>query len=567
MAKMYPQHFDPKTASHAERDLFETFRTALPNDYFVFHSACFQLPTRMGNVRDGEADFLVVHPQKGVLVIEVKGGEIIHHRKSGEWISIDRGGQRHVIKDPLNQAKTALYCFKDLWDLVTRNAKMPIFGHAVAFPDTTVPANADLGPDMRRALVMDKADAARPSEWLDAAYAYYLGTADESMFNADIKHVQAFLKQFGGTRRLRPAMWGDIQHEKNEMAELTEQQFLALDMLGRRRRAVVSGCAGSGKTMLAVEKASRLAEAGHRVLLTCYNKSLASFLRHRLGEVEGLTVTHFHELAHDLAKTAGTLPETPDYGSGRFYDEILPEAFASAIDRLPDTRFDALVVDEAQDFSDTWWVPLTELLNDPENDSFYVFYDRQQQLYGKELNLPIDDEPFMLSRNCRNTEPIHRVVMRFGGEWTDLARSSGASGRPVEVCPYAPEDDLATLAGEWVEKIVDQEQVPVERIVLLSPYARSSGKSLLSKQEKIGRFRLTESDEPAPDELRFSTVHGFKGCESDVIVLVEADRWRAGSSRDALLYVACSRARHHLVVLLPEGKAGGLRQALTGGGR
>jgi hypothetical protein len=567
MAKMYPQTLDRDTQSQAERDLFETMRLVLPDDHFVFHSACFQLPSHRGPIRDGEADFFIVHPKKGMLVLEVKGGEIIHNRKQGEWTSIARNGKRHSIKSPFNQAKTAMYRFREMWRAVTNNAPDPIFGHSVAFPDTTVPQDASMGPDVPRAIIMDKVDTARLVQWFDEVFAYYRGANTTRPYQPDPNQLRKFLLQFGGTRHFRPAMWGDIQHEKAEMAELTEQQFLVLDALGRRRRALVSGCAGSGKTMLAVEKAARLASAGHRVLLTCYNKSLASFLRDRLGDVAGLSVSHFHELAHDLAKTAGTLPIDPDYNSGKFFDEVLPEAMSQAIAANPDMRFDAIVVDEAQDFSDTWWLPLMELLEDLDEDTFYIFYDRHQQLYGRQLSLPLAEEPFILSTNCRNTLPIHSAVMRFGGEWTDLARSKGASGRPVAVHQYPEGASLEDVTGELVASIVDKEQVPLERIVLLSPFSRASGKSLLAGHEKIGRFPLTESDQPEPDQLRFSTLHGYKGCEADVVVLVEADRLKPGLSRDALMYVAASRARHHLAAVFPKGEAADLRQALAAGGR
>ncbi len=566
MARMYPQSPALDTTSQAELALFESIAAGLSDEHYVFHSACFQLPSRLGPIRDGEADFLVVHPERGVLVLEVKGGQIVHNRKRGEWISIARGGERHVIKDPLNQAKTAMYRFRELWDSVTNTAPTPIFGHAVAFPDTSIPPDAQAGPDLPRAILMDQGDAARPADWFESAYAYYRGQG-QAPPPPSADHLRAFLRQLGGTRHFRPAMWGSIQQEKARMARLTEQQFLLLDALGRRRRALVAGCAGSGKTMLAVEKAARLAEAGHRTLLTCYNKALARFLRQRLGPRDNLTVQHFHELAHELATRAGTLPERPDYGSGNFYDEVLPEALLSAIAAQPETRYDAIVVDEGQDFSETWWVPLSELLEHPDEDIFYIFYDQHQQLYGRQTLLPLEGEPFLLSANCRNTRPIHRLVMRFGGDWAELARSVGADGRPVVVEDYGPTtaEALAETAGKVVEQLVDREQVPVEHIVLLSPFARTSGKSLLAGIDRIGRFPLTESDAGPEGCLRFSTIHGFKGCEADVALLIEADRWKPGKGRDALLYVACSRARHHLVVLLPEGQAGELRQALRAG--
>jgi len=48
-------------------------------------------------------------------------------------------------------------------------------------------------------------------------------------------------------------------------------------------------------------------------------------------------------------------------------------------------------------------------------------------------------------------------------------------------------------------------------------------------------------------------IHAFKACDADAVILLEADKWPDERNRDTLLYVATSRARQHLVVVLGEG--------------
>lgn len=77
MARMYPNRLRSSTQSHAEKVLYEAFRTKLPNSYSVFHSVSWLLRERRGSPRDGEADFVIAHPTEGLLIIEVKGGRSV----------------------------------------------------------------------------------------------------------------------------------------------------------------------------------------------------------------------------------------------------------------------------------------------------------------------------------------------------------------------------------------------------------------------------------------------------------------------------------------------------------
>ena len=166
--------------------------------------------------------------------------------------------------------------------------------------------------------------------------------------------------------------------EKGEFIRLTRQQYLILEVLNRQRRAAICGCAGSGKTMLAAEKATRLAHQGFRVLLTCFNKDLAADLRRRLNPSPNLFIAHFYDLGYRLAKRANVLPVSED--DEKFFSRQLPEALMEAADAL-EVSYHAIVVDEGQDFRDSWWLPLQMLLRDPDNGILYIFFDDNQRLY------------------------------------------------------------------------------------------------------------------------------------------------------------------------------------------
>jgi len=104
MALMYPTSLPDDVASAAERRLFRLFQAQLPDDFVVLHSVKWLVRERRFD-RDGEADFLIVHPDLGILVLEVKGGGVRVDDQSGTWSTVDRHGEEHVLKrSPFDQA-------------------------------------------------------------------------------------------------------------------------------------------------------------------------------------------------------------------------------------------------------------------------------------------------------------------------------------------------------------------------------------------------------------------------------------------------------------------------------
>jgi hypothetical protein len=140
VAKLYPEHLpesiltDPKR--NAEKKVFEAL-SGLESSFIVFYSVAWQA-RKDGYTRDGEADFVIAHPDYGVLVLEVKGGGVAYDATTGQWITTDRYGESFVI-DPVEQARKSHYTLldklKDLpeWD----SSRFLTIGHAVCFPDVT----------------------------------------------------------------------------------------------------------------------------------------------------------------------------------------------------------------------------------------------------------------------------------------------------------------------------------------------------------------------------------------------------------------------------------------------
>lgn len=543
MARMYPGVINPNTESAAERQLYAAFRDSLDDDYVVFHSVAWQSPARDGRTRDGEADFVIAHPRHGILVIEAKGGIIRHDPQSGLWASVDTGNVVHPIHDPFNQAKTSKYVLRDQLAAMLGGQRAFTIGHAVAFPNVMASASL-LGLDRPRDIVLDASDVADVAGWVRRALDYWRGSASRKDTAPGQAAVTELLRLLGKAWELRPALWGEFIQENQRLIQLTEQQFMILDLLNRQRRAAICGCAGSGKTMLAVEKATRLAAQGFRVLLACFNKSLAHDLRNQLKTQSNLDILHFHELAAGIAKQGGTLPRMADEAA--YFREDLPTAMFEALAVVPN-RYDAVIVDEGQDFEESWWTPLELLLHDSESGIFYIFYDDNQRIYVEQNAFPMKQEPYHLTVNCRNTQHIHRQVLRFyQGEVQPTAL--GPIGRPVEIVRYGAPGQVHTAVMKLLHRLAIDERVPTDELLVMTPL--SPEKSGL-QYKTPGRVTLADRLPVTPGQVFTTTIHNFKGLERSIVVLAEAERW-SRDNLERLLYVACSRARNHLIVLLPQ---------------
>lgn len=177
---------------------------------------------------------------------------------------------------------------------------------------------------------------------------------------------------------------GRIEDDRAELLATSRKQALIVSRTRTLRRLEVVGPAGSGKSMLAAEKARRLAREEYRTLLVCFNQRLATSLIRELEDAPapaGLDVTTFHRLCERLGAEAGVLPARPEPIPGAWWDVTLPGALEAAIEALPDRRYHAVVVDEGQDFEARWFELLQRLLVDPD-DVFWVFHDPGRRSSG-----------------------------------------------------------------------------------------------------------------------------------------------------------------------------------------
>ena len=487
-------------------------------------------------LKDHEIDFVVAIDGGGIVCVEVKGGEVTHD--GAGWLQRKRNGNVDPI-EPVRQVRQAHYALRDFIEKDPRWTQGRVrWNHVVVLPNSSVPADFAL-PDCPRWMVIDRDELGQLASRLNDI--------------VQQQEIQYPLLSATGIEQLRIALSGRGLPQRDVVARalenedaadiLTEQQAVVLDATRLLHRVEVRGGAGSGKTFMAVEQARRLASQGQRVALICYSHGLASYLKRITA---GFTqrqqpgyVGEFHALGIRWGAPVGPDEAERTQATTQFFEHDLPADMVSLAANLPDgQRFDSIVIDEAQDFADSWWEPILAGLRDPETGGLYVFSDEGQRVFDRQGTPPVPMVPLILDHNIRNTRQIatafHPLVdhpMRFRG------------GDGPEVRFVACSRDAALDVGDdQVEALLDEGWRP-EDVALLTTGSRHEEQK---NRQAEGTQAYWDSFWDA-EQVFYGHVLGFKGLERRAIVLVVNDSVALERARERL-YVGLSRARDQLVV-------------------
>ena len=530
MPRCYPPEPEFGSGRTAERRVWEVLRKRLPADAALLHSV-----PMIERAEEHEADLVVGWPGVGVAVIEVKGGHIsLDH---GRWYQSDRGGA-HPIEDPVVQAQDCRHVLHRLLVKYGSEAAAARFAHLVAFPFTSI------GPGWSyagcpRAMIVAQGDLPAAAERIRTAidrhgggYAPLTGAGLESL-------LEVLEGQLPGQMSL--LSWA----EENEayVDQLTRDQAKVMRILRFQRRLKVIGSAGTGKTWLALEHARLLAAGGQRVALVCYSRGLARFLQRMTAPWQSAHRPAYVGLFHalPLAWGADPPPADPDsVASSIYYEERLPAQMGELAAYLDvEQKFDAIIVDEAQDFGAAWWPPTLACLRNQETGGLYAFLDEAQRVFERYGEVPIPLPPIVLDENIRNTKQIAQV---FGSLGAGQARYRGKDGPPVRFVQCSP-DEAVYEADSQVDRLLGEGLQPGQIALLVTGKRHPLQKEILDYHGWDGYWDSFFAGE----DVFYGHVLGFKGLERPVVILA-VNGIRDQSRAREYLYVGLSRARSCLVV-------------------
>ena len=537
MPIFYPSITTNFHASEGEKLVYKALQK-LNNEYRVIHSYRW-LGDEAQRRSEGEADFLIIHPAKGILSVEVKAGGVAF--RDGNWIQINRNTGSEKIMDPFGQAAESQYRVR----LLLRNnyrGTLPLICRAVWFTSVCVDKNLKLPPEAVREIILDQDSLDEPEKALDAAFGYWqrnLRFVPTPLTGGQYKELlRVLLPSF----QIAETISSSARDNQTSYVQLTRQQFAVLDFLREQKIAAIHGPAGTGKSLLALEKARMLAQSGQKVLLLCFNEFLLQHLRTQ--ELDPLITAHnVRSLAEEILQD----DSLPFEQINKFFEEY----FATDFDDT-EWKYPNIVVDEGQDISDAMLEHLSFLaeLND---GSFYVFYDRNQFIL--ERNTPeqpkyLDNKAecrLVLYRNCRNTAEIAATV----GSLVDMRQEPYVNNVHGEKPKSVFYNDKAAARGiaERFVKTMQENRVALEDMVILSVHSLEH--SALHGVTELAGIPVSNTLEEG--KVWVTTTRKYKGLEAKAVLLIDVEVSKLTDAvMQRMIYIGGSRANTYLKVAFYE---------------
>ncbi|WP_137725366.1 nuclease-related domain-containing DEAD/DEAH box helicase [Prescottella subtropica] len=486
------------------------------------------------HLKDHEIDFLVATEQ-GIVCLEVKGGEIWHD--GTDWYQDRRRGP--TVIDPVRQVRESCYALRSFVESAPSWTHGRVhWDHMVVFPNAEISQDFAIA-DCPRWKIVDRTEL----DQLVYRIAKVLIGNQQGRSALGGDGIDGLADVLSGRGLPQRDVVARAMANEDAADALTAQQAVVLDAIRLLHRVEVRGGAGSGKTYLATEQARRLAKSGKRVALICYSHGLASYLQRLTAgwprKYRPAYVGEFHALGQLWGAPDGPDESIRTADTVRFWEQDLPQRMASlAADLPPAQRFDAVVVDEAQDFADAWWEPLLASLTDEDDGGIFVFSDEGQRVFDRQGVPPVQLVPLVLDQNLRNTRQIAGSFRPLVGQRMKLL---GGDGPDVRFVPCTSGDALG-VADDQVDALLDEGWRP-EDLALLSTGSRHPEQ--VSRQ-RGGNEEYWQSFWDT-DQVFYGHVLGFKGLERRAVVLAVNETVLQERSRERL-YVGLSRARDQLVV-------------------
>ena len=561
MAQIYSR-IPVQNIQRGERLVYEAM-LRLPEDWVVFHS-CKEDYLEDERFIHYEADFVVIIPQKGLVVIEVKDWPQVRLHE-GRWQSRKNEHSQWKMhpQSPLEQANIALQ------KIMRSLAKC-----------SCLPQNPQRWPEHRHMAILTQGipnagghhNLPFDSLYLcGASRLEELQSSIESLFILNQQERMTAHRVQKITEALAPSVLFHMSLDNylQEMDSTTANMLNVLPSLYESTGGIrVEGCAGTGKTVMACAEAARQAtelprDEQHRILMLCFNHAMAHELQQHPLLTEQRDVLHvstFHDFCiHNILEKHGFGNLVNYTGAG---DRLTEEALEQITRLLPEIpKYDSIFVDEAQDFRGIWWQIIRTLLKPA--GKLYIFADKHQDLYERYDQLPALSTRVRLNANLRNAYQIADFSRSLLPEESRNMMILPLSGDDIHLSPPAdaPEERAAEVARIINDLLHNAQGVHPRDIVVLSPWRTVHPRCCLKyvpglalapadEQPEQAAERRDACRSPQASRIFASTVKSFKGQEAAYVIV--ADVIGLGESRGFDMkefYTACTRARYGLFIV------------------
>ena len=573
-----------------ERRVAQRLEQKLDADYLLW----YDVPI---GPRHLHPDFVVMHPRRGVLILEVKdwSPKTIQQADKQSW-QVFIGGQLKTQPNPAEQARQYAHAVVDALkrdpQLARSDGKYQgtlrfPWSYGVVFPNMTRKQFTDGQLDQ----IIEPHQVVCSDEMLESVDAEDLQSRLWGMFPYMMSGVMS-LPQLERVRwilfpEVRVQPQGALFDDSDVEAELPgimrvmdlQQEQLARS-LGDGHR-VIHGVAGSGKTMILGYRAEYLAKAhtaaSKPILILCYNEPLAVKLA-SVMQAKGLAgrvhARHFHKWCRDQLVSYGqTLPG--QVGRDQYVVELVQRVI-HGVDRsqIPSGQYQAVLIDEGHDFAPEWLKLVTQMV-DPSTNSLLLLYDDAQSIYErsrkknfsfKSVGVQAQGRTTILKINYRNTRQILQTASLIAADLLTADEqdedgiplvkpvSCGREGEAPLIIRLPSLRDEASKIAELLEG-AHREGHAWGDMAIICRHAwvgDECAKALVRKNLPHQVRRGPGSFSPNVDTIKVLTMHVSKGLEFPVVALAGVGQM-PGAGEDEheearLFYVGATRATQRLVI-------------------
>jgi len=529
MARMYPEFLGEEyTSTNPEAIVFESLKQ-LPDTYSIIHSKKVKGGSK--HREEVELDFIIFDGKKNLICLEVKGGEITFDAHQNKWFQ----NGNEMQKKPDWQASRACHA---VIEFLGRDATNVNINWALCFPQSTKESKQTKISEVPSELILDESNLDSFSDSIAGIVKYNeikIGKQGLNKFEGD-RILSALLQSIGFIRKLGVR----TAREQNQLIKMTESQMESIEDFEVNPRMAIMGYAGTGKTVLASEYVRRLADRDQSVLFLFYNRLIANTVRRGIDRDLPINTTTFHSFAKHLIDDQDPVWWDLNKKNEEFWQEDIPLKLLD-LDPAQLPKYDAIVVDEAQDFKPDWF-EIIELMLSKNDSRFLIFYDENQDIFGRWNKLPSWAEGFakkVLRRNCLQTI-LPSSMVPFEGS---------PSGEKVNVVKSNSQEEETKKITTDLEKFLSRGIAPTDILILTNkPMSESSIKPIDIVSgvsfEWTGRKPNHKSK-----CIQVSNINNFKGLEASVVLVVDFLKDDV-KIRAEYLYTQASRAKNILNIYL-----------------
>lgn len=549
MVTFIPPYMGEEIKSNAEKKMYDVLQELDMEDAYVLHS--LGLPRHQSKIY-GEIDFVVVC-KRGVACLEIKGGRV--ECRDGKWFFTDRyGTERQKPEGPFAQVTGNMFSLiTELKNKFPNNPHMKnvLVACGVVFPDIEFRSTSQ---EIIQEIIYDNSTEGI-TDYINNVFDYWEGRQHREPSKLSPNDVKEIVNYLRGNFVFVPTLNDRLNNIEKRLVRLTTEQVQIMNALDVNQHLLIDGNAGTGKTMLATEFAKRKAQQGQKVLFLTFNKNLANNVNRHLLEQSNIKVINIHALFGEYV-TVDTVKMSQN--PQKYFSDELAEQFFEWVnnlepEQLDKLKFDVIVMDEGQDIiKPAYLYSLDILLKDGlDKGKWAIFYDEMQNIYnpdfddGMELINSYPCTKFKLFVNCRNTVQIGTFSSKVSG--IEMKEFLHENGEEVHKVSYTDLTDFKKKISEIIKNL-RAEKVDMTDVVFLTPKKYSN--SMLSKIE----YKVNTLGDEFDDKSilpRYSTIQGFKGLDSKIIILTDVEEI-SKKNFSKFMYIAGTRARTLLYVVASE---------------